>query len=70
MKKIHLYLAFFLFIIAIIGVIILVWHFQPPPYAKIQNFDDCVKAGYPVMQSYPPECNLPNGKFFVQQLVQ
>ena len=36
---------------------------------KITNFQQCVAAGYPVMQSYPPECSLPNGQFFVQQVV-
>jgi hypothetical protein len=36
---------------------------------KITNFQQCVAAGYPVMQSYPPECSLPNGQFFTQQVV-
>lgn len=36
---------------------------------KITNFQECVAAGYKVMQSYPPECSLPNGNFFVQQVV-
>ena len=36
---------------------------------KINNFQQCVAAGYPVMQSSPPECNLPNGSFFTQQVV-
>ena len=36
---------------------------------KITNFQECAAAGYPVMQSYPPQCSLPNGSFFVQQVV-
>lgn len=35
---------------------------------SINSFEDCAKAGYPVMESYPAQCNTPDGKHFVQQL--
>lgn len=32
----------------------------------ITSFEDCKKAGYPVMESYPEQCRTPDGKVFVQ----
>jgi hypothetical protein len=36
---------------------------------KITNFQQCAAAGYPVTNILQPECALPNGQFFVQQVV-
>lgn len=36
--------------------------------AAINSFDDCAKAGYPIMESYPEQCNTPDGKHFVREL--
>ncbi len=62
-----LYFALFLVFFVAIIVLLIISHTQKNPLANIQNFDDCVKAGYPVLQSYPEQCTLPNGKFFVSQ---
>jgi cytochrome b involved in lipid metabolism len=35
---------------------------------NIQNFEDCEKAGLPVMESYPRQCRLPSGKIFVEEI--
>ena len=32
----------------------------------INSFEACAKQGYPIMESYPRQCSLPNGKFFVE----
>ena len=32
---------------------------------SIQSYDDCVRAGYPVMESYPSQCRTPDGRLFV-----
>jgi len=47
----------------------LVWQFWylPYTYSKIQSFEDCAKK-YPVMESYPAQCNSPDGRHFVQTL--
>jgi len=37
------------------------------PAAAITNFDECVAAGYPVIEKVPPECATPDGRVFVQQ---
>lgn len=34
---------------------------------SINSFDSCAKF-YPVMESYPAQCNTPDGRHFVQQL--
>ena len=41
---------------------------QTPPDASIDNFNDCVAAGYPVMESYPRQCRTPGGKHFVEDI--
>ncbi|MEW6723053.1 MAG: hypothetical protein AB1324_07355, partial [Candidatus Micrarchaeota archaeon] len=36
-----------------------------PP--EINSFDDCVDAGYPVMESYPRQCRTPDGRTFISE---
>jgi len=31
---------------------------------SISSYDDCVRAGYPVMDSYPSQCRTPDGRTF------
>src|SRR3990167_3236644 len=31
----------------------------------ITNFDECVAAGYPIMESDPPQCATPDGRIFI-----
>ena len=33
---------------------------------NINSFEDCVKAGYPVLESYPEQCMAPDGTIFVR----
>jgi hypothetical protein len=41
----------------------------PSPAAlEINSFEDCVQAGYPVMESYPRQCRTADGKHFVEQV--
>jgi len=35
--------------------------------ATIRNFDDCVKAGFLIMQSNPPQCTTPDGRNFTDE---
>lgn len=68
-SDVRVYTGIFLVILAALGVII--FFLAKNKHSKpISNFEQCAAAGYPVMQSYPPECTLPNGKFFVQQVVK
>ena len=33
---------------------------------EVNSFYDCIKAGYPVMESYPRQCKTPDGRTFVE----
>lgn len=35
--------------------------------STIDSFEDCVAAGYPVMESYPEQCAVPGGQSFTKQ---
>ena len=34
----------------------------------INNFEDCVNAGYPLMESYPMRCKTPDGRTFTDEI--
>ncbi|MGC9310308.1 MAG: hypothetical protein ACP5E4_01135 [Candidatus Aenigmatarchaeota archaeon] len=36
--------------------------------AEISSFEECVEAGYPVMESYPRRCMTPDGRSFTESL--
>jgi len=40
---------------------------EPLPKA-ISSFEECVEAGYPVMESYPRQCRTPDGRTFVEEI--
>ena len=35
---------------------------------EVNSFEDCVSEGNPVLESYPRQCNTPDGKHFVETL--
>ena len=35
---------------------------------SISSFEECVNAGYPVTESYPSSCRIPDGKVFTQDI--
>ncbi len=37
--------------------------------SKITDFESCAKAGYPIMESYPRQCSLPDGRFFAESII-
>lgn len=61
-------------IFIIVGVLILIglgvwgyYFYNQQKLASIKNFDDCAR-NFPVMASYPGQCNTPDGRHFVQEL--
>ncbi|MBN2014761.1 MAG: DUF333 domain-containing protein [Candidatus Altiarchaeota archaeon] len=34
----------------------------------VNSFEDCVNAGYPVMESYPRQCKTPDGRTFTEEV--
>ncbi len=39
-----------------------------PPDASIDSFEKCVRAGYPVAESYPEQCFTSDGRGFTRPL--
>ena len=37
---------------------------------NIKNFDDCINAGYPAMESYPRQCAVPGGDTFTEVIAE
>lgn len=70
MSKNSLFFGFFLVIFVAIIVAIVFYRKPVEPYQAVENFESCVSAGGKVMASYPRQCSLPNGKFFVEQIIE
>jgi hypothetical protein len=34
----------------------------------IESYEECVQAGYPIMESYPEQCATPDGRTFTREL--
>lgn len=62
----------FIAIVLIIGVIVMIYiYFIMPQNATaptINSFEECVKAGNSVLQSYPPRCLVKGGQSFTQDI--
>ncbi|MHA7733209.1 hypothetical protein [Nitrosopumilus sp. S6] len=37
-------------------------------YSIIDNFEECVSAGNPIMESHPRQCRTTDGKHFVEKI--
>ena len=57
-------------LIAVAGLVIWLNPFQMGQDGEkaISSFDECVQAGYPVMESFPRQCRTPDGRTFVEQV--
>ena len=38
------------------------------PNLQVLSFDDCILAGYPVLESYPRQCKTPDGRVFAEEI--
>ncbi len=66
-------ILFLLFAAALLTLFALIVYLTVPQLnvlntAQISSFEDCAAAGYPVMESYPRQCNTPDGKHFVEEI--
>lgn len=52
-------------IVVIGGVVVLFWGKQP---SAVASFEECLAAGYPVMESYPRQCRDKAGNVFVEDI--
>ncbi|MBA7621029.1 hypothetical protein ES703_28386 [subsurface metagenome] len=65
-KKIFIFL-----IVVILGgtaVYFTVFKSGETPTPDINSFEECVSAGYPVLESYPRQCKTPDGKTFTEDI--
>lgn len=53
-------------IIPVLGFLLLAACGQPR--GAIVDFESCILAGYPIMESYPRRCAVPNGPTFTEEL--
>lgn len=35
---------------------------------EVLSFEDCVKAGYPILESFPRQCKIPDGRTYAEEL--
>jgi hypothetical protein len=67
-----LIVSFSLIILALIGY--MAWIMNNPQQPPIKNevvissFEECAKAGYPIMESYPARCQGPDGQTFTENI--
>lgn len=56
--------------LVILLIILSVWYYAAHNFRmKIVNFENCRKAGYPILESYPQRCRMPDGTIFTQQII-
>jgi hypothetical protein len=63
-KRIGIIVVSALVIIAIVATVILLLLPKPQSQVEINSFQQCASAGYPIQQSFPEVCSVPNGKSF------
>jgi hypothetical protein len=59
-------------IIIILGIVFLVYTLlRPKPYVAtnqtVTTFEECVALGYPVLETYPEQCKMPDGTVFIKK---
>ena len=64
-------------VVVILALALVIWGISAlsdnPEEGELQNdgfgiasFEECVAAGYPVMESYPRQCRTPDGTLFIE----
>lgn len=57
--------------IALVFLLLAAYSFtKQKPTPEILSFEDCAKAGYPIMESYPRQCKVPDGRTYAEELAQ
>lgn len=60
-----------LFVIGVVIIFFLPREVKGPEInqsTRVSNFESCVAAGYPVMESFPAQCRTADGRIFVQEV--
>ncbi|MFA6410010.1 MAG: hypothetical protein WCW26_00325 [Candidatus Buchananbacteria bacterium] len=62
-----------IFLLVIVGVVYLAMSLAIKTLSAPENilsFDDCAKAGYPIMETYPEQCKTKDGRTFVRKILE
>ncbi|MEW5805555.1 MAG: Gmad2 immunoglobulin-like domain-containing protein [Patescibacteria group bacterium] len=51
-----------------IGLVFAVIKIKKEPPKQLSNFEDCVLAGYPILESYPRQCRTRNNEIFIEDI--
>ena len=57
-------------LIIVVVVLIIVWNNKEAEESSpaVSNFEECIAAGYPALESYPRQCKTSDGKTFVEDI--
>lgn len=73
MKKNILLVKVFLILVIIISLIVTKKNKQaqtiPSKDPAVLSFSDCIRSGYPIMESYPRQCRTPDGRLFAEEKI-
>jgi hypothetical protein len=60
----------FALIVIVVGIVVYFTAFKPGevPTPSINSFEECVSAGYPVLESYPRQCKTSDGETFTEDI--
>lgn len=61
-----LYGILVIFILAVAGGGLYIYVKKAGTAKEIKDFEDCAQAGYPVLESYPQQCEAPDGRIFIE----
>lgn len=67
MRAINLKLTAIVGALLLLGAFVLLYQ-RNSNIKSINNFEECVSAGYPIMESYPERCQTPDGRTFTRQV--
>lgn len=57
-------------ILAVLGAGFLIWQQKekPEPLPEVKSFEECLAAGYAILESYPRQCRTSEGKLFTEDI--
>lgn len=51
-----------------LGIGIFIYSKRSVTISEISSFEECVKAGYPILETYPRQCKAPDGRVFSEKI--
>src|SRR3989344_4620306 len=69
MKRVILSIIILIVIVVFLVSIAFFFNSEDRENSFINSFEECVAAGYPVMESYPEQCRTPDGMLFIRNIV-